>query len=294
MKVVAVIVTYNRKDFLIRTIESVFLQTFPVSNVVIIDNNSTDGTSELLKKSGICARDGVIYKKLEENSGGSGGFTEGFKTAIASGADWIWVMDDDVAPRPDCLDKLMGFSSISECIHPRKILPGGQEDSWEQNFNFKLSIPFKIEGNKSFKNGKEVVFTNVACFEGMLVSKEVVKKVGFPYEDYFITHDDVLFGGVASLHTNVSYVRDAVIDKLIQPGKARGWKLYYYVRNSFWAPIDYSREVGSPMSASSKFLLATIRSAAAFLVMFRSLDSVLPSVRGVRDGLKGVLSDRRK
>lgn len=52
-----VIVTFNQKDFLKRAIESVLNQTLMPKEFIIVDNNSTDGTSELL----------LNYKKLYPN-----------------------------------------------------------------------------------------------------------------------------------------------------------------------------------------------------------------------------------
>ncbi|RMG35011.1 MAG: glycosyltransferase, partial [Methanobacteriota archaeon] len=42
--IAAVIVTFNRKEMLIRCLEGIFSQTRPVSAIFIIDNASTDGT----------------------------------------------------------------------------------------------------------------------------------------------------------------------------------------------------------------------------------------------------------
>ena len=46
----AVVVTYNRKDILTKCIDAILTQSHPVSKLVIIDNNSTDGTEEYLKE----------------------------------------------------------------------------------------------------------------------------------------------------------------------------------------------------------------------------------------------------
>ena len=48
MKVCAVIVTFNRKILLMRTLTALYAQTRPVDTILIIDNASSDGTPELL------------------------------------------------------------------------------------------------------------------------------------------------------------------------------------------------------------------------------------------------------
>lgn len=37
---------------------------------------------------------------MEENTGGAGGFSAGVERAFELGAEWFWVMDDDVAVEP--------------------------------------------------------------------------------------------------------------------------------------------------------------------------------------------------
>lgn len=79
MKIDAVVVTYNRKALLIECVEAILKQKYAVDKLIIIDNASTDGTEEELKKIEILNRNDVVYKKLEKNIGGAGGFYEGIK-----------------------------------------------------------------------------------------------------------------------------------------------------------------------------------------------------------------------
>lgn len=44
-----VIPTYNREKFIVKTLESVFEQTYPHYEVIVVDNRSTDRTVEILK-----------------------------------------------------------------------------------------------------------------------------------------------------------------------------------------------------------------------------------------------------
>ena len=56
-------------------------QTAPVEKLIVVDNNSTDGTDEFLKEYGFLENDILEYVKLPENIGGAGGFYEGMKIA---------------------------------------------------------------------------------------------------------------------------------------------------------------------------------------------------------------------
>jgi rhamnopyranosyl-N-acetylglucosaminyl-diphospho-decaprenol beta-1,3/1,4-galactofuranosyltransferase len=51
MTVTAVIVTYNRRDYLRRAIDSALAQTVPVDEILVVDDErTTDGTEEALRE----------------------------------------------------------------------------------------------------------------------------------------------------------------------------------------------------------------------------------------------------
>ena len=74
MKTAGVVVTYNRKDELIKNIKSILSQSYVVDKYYIIDNHSSDNTEQMLKDEGILDDHIIQYVYLEENIGGSGGF----------------------------------------------------------------------------------------------------------------------------------------------------------------------------------------------------------------------------
>lgn len=49
-KVIALVVTYNRKDLLIECLESLISQTYKIDKIVVINNCSTDGTELLFEE----------------------------------------------------------------------------------------------------------------------------------------------------------------------------------------------------------------------------------------------------
>ena len=55
-KICSVVVTYNRKELLIRNIKSIMSQSIK-TDIIIYDNASTDGTYEFLEEKGILKND---------------------------------------------------------------------------------------------------------------------------------------------------------------------------------------------------------------------------------------------
>jgi glycosyltransferase involved in cell wall biosynthesis len=88
MKISAVIPTYNRQAHVLRAIESILAQTVPVEEIIVVDDGSTDGTSEA-----ITARYGSQVKVLrQKNAGVSAARNRGFREA---GCEWIAFLDSD-------------------------------------------------------------------------------------------------------------------------------------------------------------------------------------------------------
>src|ERR1700747_2177771 len=83
------IVTWNSGRFIKRCLESVLDQKYPFKEIIVIDNNSTDGTIDILEP--FEARCRIVYN--EENIG----FSAAQNQAISlSNAEWILTLNPDV------------------------------------------------------------------------------------------------------------------------------------------------------------------------------------------------------
>ena len=99
--IAAVVVTFNRLKLLKRTINALRNQTWPIAEIVVVNNGCTDGTGEWLE----AQKDLTVI--TQDNVGGSGGFHTGIGHAATLHTDFIWCMDDDVFPTPTCLERLL-------------------------------------------------------------------------------------------------------------------------------------------------------------------------------------------
>lgn len=50
MKIASLIVTYHNSENIIQLLDSLINQTYPLDEVIVYDNNSSDSTPELIKK----------------------------------------------------------------------------------------------------------------------------------------------------------------------------------------------------------------------------------------------------
>lgn len=188
MKIIAVIVTYNRLELLKKCLQSVQEQTRKPDETIVINNGSTDHTKEWL-----ATQNATIYTK--ENNGGAGGFSYGIKTAYNHGADWIWLMDDDVVPQNNALQQLV--KTLDDL--------GGQQENigflsgkvlWTDFSIHEMNKTYVLEDQKkldklAFPADVNLPFIQFGTFVSMLLSAKAVAKVGLPIKEYFIWCDDI-------------------------------------------------------------------------------------------------------
>ena len=67
MKTAGVVVTYNRKEELVKNIRAILSQSYLVDRYYIIDNHSSDNTEQLLKEEGILDNQVIKYVYLKED-----------------------------------------------------------------------------------------------------------------------------------------------------------------------------------------------------------------------------------
>jgi rhamnopyranosyl-N-acetylglucosaminyl-diphospho-decaprenol beta-1,3/1,4-galactofuranosyltransferase len=89
--VVAVVVTRHRNDLLVDSLAALAKQTHPIAHLIVVDNGPDRPAREVVEASGLPA----TWLPSWSNLGGAGGFALGMLHALAMGAHWIWLGDDD-------------------------------------------------------------------------------------------------------------------------------------------------------------------------------------------------------
>ena len=97
MNISVVIPSYNRKEFLKRSIDSVINQTIKPFEIIVVDDGSTDGTESIIKGH----YDFVKFIK-QKNKGVSAARNVGIKVSIG---EWICFLDSDDEWKKDKLEK---------------------------------------------------------------------------------------------------------------------------------------------------------------------------------------------
>jgi rhamnopyranosyl-N-acetylglucosaminyl-diphospho-decaprenol beta-1,3/1,4-galactofuranosyltransferase len=189
-RVIAVVVTHNRLTLLQRLVERL-REVEELAEIVVVDNASTDGTGDWLR--GVETGDGepsLSARTLEENTGGAGGFHDGLAWAVDEGADLVWMMDDDGLPDADCLGRLLEHA--------------GELDFWgpvvvDEEEPTRLVFPIRLPGGTRVVHAmgdvraaaRDGLLSGIVIpFNGVLVTRELVERIGLPRAEFFIWGDD--------------------------------------------------------------------------------------------------------
>ncbi|GAA1341451.1 glycosyltransferase [Arthrobacter roseus] len=211
MELQLVITTFNRSAYLKNLLASVAKLDPAPTGVVVVDNASSDDTTTVIQVAAKQFPIPLVHHRLEENVGGAGGFSAGIAKALDLGAEWIWLMDDDVVAHPDALEAFSVWMDRYRCIHGRRYDEQGKPFFWQHRFCSYLGIHLPVRGNVFASS--EVFHTNVGCFEGMLVHSDVVRAIGLPDPRFFINGDDTTYGWLISRKFPVAYINHYVLSK---------------------------------------------------------------------------------
>lgn len=246
--------TYNRLNLLAKSFNAVSTQTCSPDFVVIVDNNSSDGTRDWLTHLA-GQRTDLKSVLLDFNYGGAGGFYHGIKAAYELGADWIWIMDDDTIPDRDALNSLLHCGMIDSNGEAEDVGFLASEVNWKDGTRHRMNVPGPAKDwNSGHIRCPGSVKINYASFVSILINKKAVQKVGFPIRQFFIHGDDVEFtsrvtaGGFSAFYiasskvihytdVNCGVTLEAIV---ASPEQLQRWK--YTVRNL--AAINLRRELG--------------------------------------------------
>lgn len=203
-KIIAVVVTYNRKVLLKECLSALLNIQDRNLDILIVDNGSTDDSLGYIANI-INSSNKVKYINTGCNLGGAGGFNLGIKEALLNGYEYIWIMDDDCIVNSNSLSYLKKFAAKNKNFGylSSKVL-------WKDGSLCKMNIPRKTLS-------KEVVNVNkcqkiiLASFVSMFLNSKAVVECGLPIKDFFIWGDDWEYSARIAKKFNCYFVPDSVV-----------------------------------------------------------------------------------
>jgi rhamnopyranosyl-N-acetylglucosaminyl-diphospho-decaprenol beta-1,3/1,4-galactofuranosyltransferase len=257
-RVVAVVVTWNRRDLLRLALGALRNQTRPVDQIVVIDNASTDGTTDMVRRE----FEEVDLVTLCRNTGGAGGFAAGIEHALVGHEpDLLWLMDDDTVPEPTALQALIATGA--RCNGRRPAVLASRvvwSDGRDHPMNTPRRKPWVRRAESRRAKAAGAVPIRSASFVSILVDAETIETRGLPIADYFLWNDDFEFT-TRLLRRRVGLLcpDSVVVHKTKTFGATDadpGERFFYEVRNKVWV---FSRSRGLNPVEKATYAAGTAR-----------------------------------
>ena len=182
--VVAVVVTRHRRELLAASLKMIGAQTRQPDHLVVVDNGPDQPVADVVEQCPIPS----TYLPSQRNLGGAGGFALGMLHALALGAEWVWLADDDGRPADETVLATLlevaerrGLACVSPVVanidEPKKLaFPLRRGLTWKRQ-TAELGVDF-LPGIASF-------------FNGALFRADTLDVVGVPDYRLFFRGDEV-------------------------------------------------------------------------------------------------------
>jgi dolichol-phosphate mannosyltransferase len=129
MQPIVIIPTYNERDNLERLVDAV-LAVEPALHVLVIDDNSPDGTGELADAIALASSGRVHVLHRAGKMGLGTAYVAGFRYALARNYTHIVEMDADFSHRPEDLPRLLEATASADVVIGSRNVPGGRAENW--------------------------------------------------------------------------------------------------------------------------------------------------------------------
>jgi rhamnopyranosyl-N-acetylglucosaminyl-diphospho-decaprenol beta-1,3/1,4-galactofuranosyltransferase len=183
-------VTQDRHDDVFALVEALRGQTAPVASLCLVDAGREAVPEERLREA-IGGRFELRLVRSLANLGGAGGFALAILTALATGADRVWLMDDDAHPEgPDTLGILLEEAERRELAVVSPLIVAPQDHG-------KLAFPRRVDGrithSRAAVEPQGFLPGHADFFNGALLREDVFFRIGLPDLKLFLRGDEIDF-----------------------------------------------------------------------------------------------------
>ena len=187
-RVCAVVVTHRRVEALARSLEAVTTQHRAPDHLVVVDNDDDPAVRDLVAGQPVPS----TYLGSARNLGGAGGFALGILHALALGADWVCLADDDGRPADDSvLGTLLDCAALHSLAEVSPMVCD-LDDPSRLAFPLRRGVAWRRHVAELRVDGTGDLLPGIASlFNGALFRADTLEAVGVPDIRLFIRGDEV-------------------------------------------------------------------------------------------------------
>lgn len=238
-KISVILVNYNGKKYNDKCIASILNSTIINQiQIIVIDNASTDDSLILLKENwGSDER--VQILELDKNYGFSKANNEGIRRSIEQGIEHFLLLNNDTEIEPDTIEQMfLQYQKVKGIIVPKVLYADKRDTIWCAGGIFSTIIKKPVQGGLNqidkgqFNVSSECQFAN-GC--AMFFSQEIVDRIGFLDERFFLYYEDTEYSMRAVANgIKIWYCAEAVVYHKVNgstKGNEKPDNAYYISRN---------------------------------------------------------------
>lgn len=183
MKTVIVIPTYNECDNIERLLMEIFQLQISELNVIVVDDNSPDGTVDIVKR--LTEQYPVQLVQREGKLGIGSAYIVGFKKALASGAEYIFEMDADLSHDPRDIPRLIEKMNECDLVIGSRRVPGGDIIGWNMRRHF-TSFAATVFSRFILKLKTKDVTAGFRCYKRKVlesINLDAVRSNGYAFQE---------------------------------------------------------------------------------------------------------------
>lgn len=188
--VCAVVVTHRRPDDLAASLKVVTGQSRMIDHLIVVDNDHDDRVRDLVAGQSVPS----TYLGSRRNLGGAGGFALGMLQALALGADWVWLADDDGRPRDtEVLATLLDCAQRHDLAEVSPMVCSLEQPD-QLAFPLRRGLVWRrrVTDLRTKDSPDSDLLPGIASlFNGALFRAETIEAVGVPDLRLFIRGDEV-------------------------------------------------------------------------------------------------------
>jgi rhamnopyranosyl-N-acetylglucosaminyl-diphospho-decaprenol beta-1,3/1,4-galactofuranosyltransferase len=186
--VCAVVVTHRRVDQLTKSLDAVTCQRRAPDHLVVVDNDDDERVRELVAGQPIP----TTYVGSRRNLGGAGGFALGMLQALAQGADWVWLADDDGRPSDSAVLETLLDCAARHSLAEVSPMVCDLDDPTLLAFPLRRGLVWRRRVSELRVDGDDDLLPGIASlFNGALFRASTLEAVGVPDIRLFIRGDEV-------------------------------------------------------------------------------------------------------
>lgn len=238
-KVSIILVNYNGKEYNDKCIESILRSTISeYLQIVVVDNNSRDGSLELLRVNwGNNERVHIIA--LDNNYGFSKANNVGIEWALERGYEYILLLNNDTEIEAKAIERMIALQKETNAVIVPKVLYADKPNKiWCAGGDFSRYIkkPKHIGlneyDNTYYDNNYRCLFANGCC---ILLTNTIIKEIGMLDERFFLYYEDTEYSmRINKMGIEIWYCGRAVIYHKVNGstnGNSNPSNVYYISRN---------------------------------------------------------------